>query len=215
MFHKNKCPAVNQDPSTPTDKLQYTAGHLFMRSPLSAERAARQRIAACKRGKAEVVLSLQAQIATKFHGLFPGLTANLLSFVNRFLPLGKVLTKQDSLQTSIRVGVERSKNKAVLFCQGKTEPKPGGIGTQGALGKDSTSSISPSALTAWNDSAAQRNNQFAVGVRLCKILSLCFRVTSRCREIFVRQAKDFTGFDEAAAELNPSPEGVDQTPEAK
>lgn len=53
---------------------------------MSAERAARQIIAACKRGDAEVVLSLTAQVAVKFHDLFPGLTANLLAFFNKFLP---------------------------------------------------------------------------------------------------------------------------------
>lgn len=53
---------------------------------MSAESAARQIIAACKRGDAEVVLSLPAQIGDKFHALFPGLTADLLSWVNRLLP---------------------------------------------------------------------------------------------------------------------------------
>ena len=53
---------------------------------MSAERAARQIIEACKRGDAEVVLSLTAQIAAKFHDLFPGLTANLLGFFNKLLP---------------------------------------------------------------------------------------------------------------------------------
>lgn len=53
---------------------------------MSAQRAARQIIAACKRGDAEVVLSLTAQIAAKFHDLFPGLTANLLGFFNKLLP---------------------------------------------------------------------------------------------------------------------------------
>ena len=53
---------------------------------MSAERAARQIIAACKRGDAEVVLSLTAQIAIKFHDLFPGLTANLLGLFNKLLP---------------------------------------------------------------------------------------------------------------------------------
>jgi short-subunit dehydrogenase len=53
---------------------------------MSAQRAARQIIAACKRGDAEVVLSLTAQIAVKFHDLFPGLTANLLGFFNKLLP---------------------------------------------------------------------------------------------------------------------------------
>jgi len=53
---------------------------------MSAERAARQIVAASKRGDAEVVLSLPAQVAVKFQGLFPELTANLMSMVNRLLP---------------------------------------------------------------------------------------------------------------------------------
>ncbi|MBV9958807.1 MAG: SDR family NAD(P)-dependent oxidoreductase [Acidobacteria bacterium] len=53
---------------------------------MSAERAASQIIEACRRGDAEVVLSIQAQLAVKFHGLFPGLTADLLGIVNRLLP---------------------------------------------------------------------------------------------------------------------------------
>jgi NAD(P)-dependent dehydrogenase (short-subunit alcohol dehydrogenase family) len=55
-------------------------------SSMSAERAARQIVAACKRGDAEIVLTIQAQIAVRFHGLFPGLTANLLGLVNKLLP---------------------------------------------------------------------------------------------------------------------------------
>jgi short-subunit dehydrogenase len=92
---------------------------------MSAERAARQIIAACKHGDAEVVLSLTAQIAVKFHELFPGLTANLLGFFNKLLP------------------------------------KPGGIGTDSAKGKDSYSSASPSGLTALSDKAAEQNNEIA------------------------------------------------------
>ncbi|MBW4574357.1 MAG: SDR family NAD(P)-dependent oxidoreductase [Aphanothece sp. CMT-3BRIN-NPC111] len=91
---------------------------------MSAERAARQILAACKRGDSEIVLSLTAQLAIKFHDLFPGITASLLGFVNKFLP------------------------------------EPGGIGTNQAKGKDSTSDLLPSVLTALSDKAAQRNNQF-------------------------------------------------------
>lgn len=53
---------------------------------MSAERAARQILAACKRGDAEVTLSVPAQAAVIFHGLFPGLTADLLGIVNQLLP---------------------------------------------------------------------------------------------------------------------------------
>jgi short-subunit dehydrogenase len=51
----------------------------------SAERAARQIIAACKRGDAEVVLSLPAKLATLVHELFPGWTADLLGLANTLL----------------------------------------------------------------------------------------------------------------------------------
>jgi short-subunit dehydrogenase len=53
---------------------------------MDAERAARQVVAACRRGEAEVVLSLPAQLAVTFQGVFPGLTADLLGVVNRLLP---------------------------------------------------------------------------------------------------------------------------------
>jgi NAD(P)-dependent dehydrogenase (short-subunit alcohol dehydrogenase family) len=51
----------------------------------SAERAARQIIAACKRGDAEVVLSLPAKLATLVHDLFPGWTADVLGLANTLL----------------------------------------------------------------------------------------------------------------------------------
>jgi short-subunit dehydrogenase len=53
---------------------------------MKAERAARQIITACKRGDAEVVLSVQAKLAALFHGVFPGLTADILGLVNELLP---------------------------------------------------------------------------------------------------------------------------------
>jgi NAD(P)-dependent dehydrogenase (short-subunit alcohol dehydrogenase family) len=53
---------------------------------MSARRAARQIVSACKRADAEVILSIQAELAVRFHGLFPRLTADILGFVNRFLP---------------------------------------------------------------------------------------------------------------------------------
>lgn len=53
---------------------------------MSAQRAARQIISAVKRGDAEIVLSIQAKIAALFHGVFPGLTADLLGAINTLLP---------------------------------------------------------------------------------------------------------------------------------
>ncbi len=55
-------------------------------SSISAESAARQIIAAAKRGDAEAVISVQAKIAAKMNALFPETTAEILSLVNRLLP---------------------------------------------------------------------------------------------------------------------------------
>jgi short-subunit dehydrogenase len=74
-------------------------------SSMQAERAARAIIAACKRGDAEITLSVQAQIAVRFHGLFPGLTADLLGLVNRLLPsaggIGRLRARGRDSQSAI------------------------------------------------------------------------------------------------------------------
>jgi NAD(P)-dependent dehydrogenase (short-subunit alcohol dehydrogenase family) len=53
---------------------------------IGAERAARQIVDACRRGRADLVISAQAKIATVLHGLAPGVTANVLGLVNMLLP---------------------------------------------------------------------------------------------------------------------------------
>lgn len=53
---------------------------------ISAEKAAHEIIQACRRGQAEVVLSLPAKLAVLFHGIFPGTTAEILGVANRLLP---------------------------------------------------------------------------------------------------------------------------------
>src|SRR5262249_45829124 len=53
---------------------------------IGAERAARQIVSALRHGDAEVILSLPAQIAVRVHGLFPGLTQDVLGLANRALP---------------------------------------------------------------------------------------------------------------------------------
>lgn len=53
---------------------------------MDAERAARQIVTATKRGDAEVILSLPAAVLARVHGLFPGLTTEVLGLVNRLLP---------------------------------------------------------------------------------------------------------------------------------
>jgi NAD(P)-dependent dehydrogenase (short-subunit alcohol dehydrogenase family) len=92
---------------------------------ISAERAARQIICACKRGRAELIISIHAKVAVLFDSLFPEITADLLGLISRLLP------------------------------------EAGGIGEGRAKGKDSTSSWSPSWLTALNERAALNNNEIA------------------------------------------------------
>jgi short-subunit dehydrogenase len=53
---------------------------------IKAERAARQIIDACKAGRAELVISVQAKAAVLFDSLFPELSADLLALANRLLP---------------------------------------------------------------------------------------------------------------------------------
>ena len=61
------------------------AGNLPVTS-MSARNAAQQIVRATRRGDAEFVLTLQANVLTRFHGLFPGLTADLLALANRLMP---------------------------------------------------------------------------------------------------------------------------------
>ncbi|HJP91706.1 MAG TPA: SDR family oxidoreductase [Pyrinomonadaceae bacterium] len=53
---------------------------------VSAENAARQIVNACRRGRAELVISIPAKAAVLFESLFPEMTAHLLATVNHFLP---------------------------------------------------------------------------------------------------------------------------------
>jgi len=53
---------------------------------ISAERAARQIIEACKHGDAELIISVQAKAAVALDFLFPQTTTDMLGTVNRLLP---------------------------------------------------------------------------------------------------------------------------------
>ncbi|HEY8562968.1 MAG TPA: SDR family oxidoreductase [Pyrinomonadaceae bacterium] len=55
-------------------------------SSISAESAARQILAASKRGAAELIVSPQAKLAAKMYGLFPEMTTEILSLVDHLLP---------------------------------------------------------------------------------------------------------------------------------
>jgi NAD(P)-dependent dehydrogenase (short-subunit alcohol dehydrogenase family) len=64
----------------------FTLGGALPIMSTSAESAARWILAGCRRGDAEVILTLPSKAAAAFHGLFPGLTADILGMVNRLLP---------------------------------------------------------------------------------------------------------------------------------
>jgi len=53
---------------------------------VSAENAARQIVRACKRGQAELVISIPAKIAVLFDALFPEATSQMLAMMNQLLP---------------------------------------------------------------------------------------------------------------------------------
>lgn len=53
---------------------------------IKAERAARQIVDACKHGRAELIISMQAKIAVTFDALFPEASAEMMALVNRLLP---------------------------------------------------------------------------------------------------------------------------------
>jgi len=54
---------------------------------ISAERAARKILRACRRGRPAVVMPLSAYFVIAANALFPNLTGRFMKFVNRYLPL--------------------------------------------------------------------------------------------------------------------------------
>jgi NAD(P)-dependent dehydrogenase (short-subunit alcohol dehydrogenase family) len=64
----------------------FTVGDSLPGTSMSAERAARQILAACRRGDAEVVLGLQFWLADLVHGISPGLMCDIMALLNRVLP---------------------------------------------------------------------------------------------------------------------------------
>lgn len=53
---------------------------------VSAERAAREIVSACRSGRAELVISIPAKLAVIFDTMFPELTSDLFGLANRLLP---------------------------------------------------------------------------------------------------------------------------------
>jgi NAD(P)-dependent dehydrogenase (short-subunit alcohol dehydrogenase family) len=94
----------------------------------SAESAARQVLDACKRGDAEVVLTLPAKLAVAFHGLFPGLTADFLGLVNRFLPgpggIGTERARGKDSESAVSPSVLTALNERAAARNNELEPGP-------------------------------------------------------------------------------------------
>ncbi len=55
-------------------------------SSISADRAARQIVSACRRGDPELVISMQAKVLARVAPLLPGVTAAAMALFNRLLP---------------------------------------------------------------------------------------------------------------------------------
>jgi NAD(P)-dependent dehydrogenase (short-subunit alcohol dehydrogenase family) len=70
-------------------------------SSISAKRAAKQIVHATKRGSPELIITIQAQTLARLHGLLPGLTTDLLGWVNHLLPGGQdtSLTRHQGMES--------------------------------------------------------------------------------------------------------------------
>ena len=75
---------------------------------IEGRRAARKIISSIRAGKAELVITPQAKLAAKFHGLFPGLTTDILGVVNRFLPSDETQQKDRHLGKDSQTVLTRS-----------------------------------------------------------------------------------------------------------
>ncbi len=64
----------------------FVAGDSLPVTSISAIRAAKSILSACRVGRSELVLSIPAKLAVAFHGLFPGMTADLNAIINGLLP---------------------------------------------------------------------------------------------------------------------------------
>jgi short-subunit dehydrogenase len=89
-------------------KAEYTWFGLLATLPItsiSAACAARQIVQATRRGETEIILSLQARLLSRFHGLFPGLMTDIFGLINRFLPAASEMENIRSSGRASRTGV--------------------------------------------------------------------------------------------------------------
>jgi short-subunit dehydrogenase len=75
----------------------FSIGNALPITSVSAEHAARKIISAARYGKAETIISIQADIAIKLHNLFPELSAEIAALVNGLLPEAGGIGKNHAL----------------------------------------------------------------------------------------------------------------------
>jgi len=97
---------------------------------IKAERAARQIVAACRRGEAELIITTQAVAAIRFHQLFPEASADLRALVNRFLPapggIGRKRAKGKDSESALAPSILTALNdRAAVRNNEMTELAPG------------------------------------------------------------------------------------------
>jgi NAD(P)-dependent dehydrogenase (short-subunit alcohol dehydrogenase family) len=78
----------------------FTLGDILPLTAISAQRAARRIVLATRRGEAEVTLSWLARFVRLTHDLFPSLTSELLTLVNRLLPDAEGASTTQSMRGS-------------------------------------------------------------------------------------------------------------------
>ena len=104
---------------------------------MSARRAARQVVNATCRGDAERILTPQAQLASRFHGLFPGITTGILGLVNRLLP------HADGVGQERVIGQESETSASRSFLTALTQSAARDYHQYGETPDQSTDSIRP------------------------------------------------------------------------
>ena len=100
---------------------------------MSGRRAARAVVRAIRQGRSEIVLTPQAKLLAMFHGLFPGVTADILGVVNRALP-----------------GADVAQPSSAVRAQSRDR----------RTGKESESSLTQSPLTRFGREAAREFHQY-------------------------------------------------------
>jgi short-subunit dehydrogenase len=86
----------------------FSLGATLPVTAMSARRAARRIVNAVRVGRAEIILTPQAKLLAAFHGLFPGITADVLSVVNRAMPAAEGGDTQRHLGKESETPITRS-----------------------------------------------------------------------------------------------------------